>query len=141
MRWAPTAALAVVVALTLSSCGEAEDQTSTEPTAAVPSPSEPPSREALPTPSEDAGTDAIEIEIQGHRIKPNGKQVEVPAGEEITFAVTSDRAAELHVHSSPEQVLEVTEGDSTVTVVIERPGVVDVEEHETGLIVVRLEVR
>jgi plastocyanin len=137
VRRAPTAAVAVVVAFALVSCGEAEDGASAEPTATAASPSASPS----PTAGEDAATESIEIEIEGDRVTPNGKQVEVAAGEEVTFAVTSDRAAELHVHSSPEQLLEVGKGETTATVVIERPGLVDVEEHETGLVVVQLEVR
>ncbi len=68
-------------------------------------------------------------------------RVKVAAGEPINLEVESDRPAELHVHSSPEQVLEVEEGESTLTLTIERPGIVDVEEHETGKIVLQLEVR
>jgi hypothetical protein len=150
MRRAPAAAVAVVVALSLAACGATEDDTSTGPTGAVGSSSAPGTTEPTPTdstsasradPSDDDGADAIEIEIAGDRIQPNGKRVAVAAGEEVTFAVKADRAAELHVHSSPEQVLPVQEGESTIRLVIERPGIVDVEEHETGLVVVQLEVR
>ena len=93
-----------------------------------------------PLPS-DVPDDAVEIEIEGDRVEPNGKQVAVTAGEPLTLAITSDRATELHVHSSPEQMVEVTPGESTVRLTVDTPGVVDVEEHESGVVVLRLEVR
>ena len=42
---------------------------------------------------------------------------------------------------SPEQVLEVKKGESTLTLVIDRPGLVDIEEHESGMVLLQLEVR
>jgi predicted regulator of Ras-like GTPase activity (Roadblock/LC7/MglB family) len=88
----------------------------------------------------DHGT-VLEIVVEGDRVEPDGRRVEVAAGEPVTLEIESDRPAELHVHSSPEQVLEVEAGTSSLTLVIDRPGIVDVEEHETGLVVVQLEVR
>lgn len=86
-------------------------------------------------------TEPVAILIEGDRVEPSGGRVPALVGEPVTFEVTSDRPAELHVHSSPEQVLEVERGTSTVTLVIERTGIVEVEEHETGLVAVQLEVR
>ncbi|HEX6249477.1 MAG TPA: hypothetical protein VFZ64_16525 [Nocardioidaceae bacterium] len=144
-------AAAAVAALVLTGCSGTDEPTSAEspttgtttgsgsPTGAA-SPSESPT--ASPTESSDSDdSEAIEIEIEGDRVEPNGKRVKVTAGETVTFDVESDRAAELHVHSSPEQVLEVEPGESTLTLVIDRPGVVDIEEHESGRILVQLEVR
>jgi phage-related baseplate assembly protein len=85
--------------------------------------------------------DAIEISIKGDDVEPMGKRVEVKAGEPVTLHVKSDRAAELHVHSSPEQELEVEPGESTLTVTIKTPGIVDVEEHHSETVVLQLEVR
>ncbi|HEY0774590.1 MAG TPA: hypothetical protein VGD51_10940, partial [Nocardioidaceae bacterium] len=85
--------------------------------------------------------EAIEIEIEGDRVEPNGMRVKAAVGETVTLAVKSDRAAQLHVHSSPERVLEVEPGESTLELVIERPGIVDIEEHDSGLVVLQLEVR
>jgi hypothetical protein len=135
-------AAAVLMTLALSGCSASGEPPAAEPPTANDSPSRPDS--PAKTPSGDAGDDAqdaIEIEIEGDRIEPNGKRVEVSAGEPIRLAVTSDRAAELHVHSSPGQELSVARGDSTLTLRIETPGLVDVEEHESGIVVLRLEVR
>ena len=94
-----------------------------------------------PLPPEAPDDEAVEIEIEGDRVEPNGKQVAVTAGEPLTLAITSDRAAELHVHSSPEQMIEVEPGGSTVRLTVDTPGVVDVEEHESGIVVLQLGVR
>lgn len=147
MRRALVAAVAATLAL--SGCAGSDEPTAAEETPGAsasesPTPSESPSEEPTPEPTEDASedsSDAIEIEIEGDSVQPNGKRVKVSAGEPITLAVQSDRAAELHVHSSPEQVLEVRQGESTLSLTIERPGLVDVEEHDSGLVVVQLEVR
>lgn len=121
-----------VAALVLTGCGESEEPATRQATVSEsPEPSGSPSQEPEP----------IEVEIEGDRVEPNGMRVKAAAGETVTLAVKSDRAAELHVHSSPEQVLEVEPGESTLELVIERPGIVDIEEHDSGLVVLQLEVR
>lgn len=123
-----------VAALVLTGCGESEEPATRQATVSEsPEPSGSPSQEPEPEP--------IEVEIEGDRVEPNGMLVKAAAGETVTLAVKSDRAAELHVHSSPEQVLEVEPGESTLELVIERPGIVDIEEHDSGLVVLQLEVR
>ena len=59
----------------------------------------------------------------------------------INLEITSDRAGELHVHSKPEQFVEFEAGTSDAQAGHQRPGVVDIEEHESGHVVVQLEVR
>jgi hypothetical protein len=136
-------AAAALAALVLAGCGESDEPTTAEqPTASETPASDSPSASEEPTEkTSPPATEAVEIEIEGDRIEPNGMRVKVAAGEPITLEVESDRPAELHVHSSPEQVLEVKKGESTISLTIERPGIVDVEEHETGKIVLQLEVR
>lgn len=142
-------AAAVLTALALTGCAaEDEPATAEAPTpAASQSPSQDPSGSAstesspTPGPGDDPDDDALEIEIEGDRVEPNGKRVKVSAGEPVVLEVESDRAAELHVHSSPEQVLQVKRGESRIELTIKTPGVVDVEEHESGIVVLQLEVR
>ena len=123
-----------VAALVLTGCGESEEPTTSQATVSE-------SPELSGSPSQELEPEPIEVEIEGDRVEPNGMRVKAAAGETVTLAVTSDRAAELHVHSSPEQVLEVEPGESTLELVIERPGIVDIEEHDSGLVVLQLEVR
>ena len=84
--------------------------------------------------------DAIEIEIEGGKISPRGDRVKGKAVEVITLQIDSDRAGELHVHSTPEQEFSFDKGKSTIELTIDTPGVVDVEEHETGVVVLQFEV-
>ena len=83
----------------------------------------------------------VDISIKGDHVEPSGERVEAKVGRPLELHVTSDRAAELHVHSSPEQELEVKPGESTLSVTIDKPGVVEIEEHESGTVVLQLEVR
>jgi hypothetical protein len=54
--------------------------------------------------------------------------------------ITADRAGELHVHSTPEQELEFDEGESHVELTFDHPGVVEVEDHESGKVILQLQV-
>jgi glucose/arabinose dehydrogenase len=134
-----------VAALLLSACARADESTRatlTPATSRAPTPTKSqPDDAAAPQHEARDGRGAIRIEISGDRIRPNGARVAVPAGEPVLLEVESDRAAELHVHSSPEQVLAVPRGGSVLRLSIDRPGIVDVEEHHTGIVVVQLEVR
>jgi len=114
-------AAAVVAALVLAGCGADTD------------------------PGDDGGHsghgDAVEVEIQGDQVEPNGRRVEAQVGEPVGVHIESDRAGELHVHSTPEQTIPFEQGESTVEIVVDTPGVIDVEEHEAGVVVLQLEVR
>lgn len=145
-------AAAALAALTLTGCSESADpapaeepaqsQTGSESAEESPSAGESASESASGAPAgEQPADDAVEVEIEGGSVEPRGKRVDAGVGETITFRVESDRAAELHVHSVPEQVLDVQPGESTLTLVIDRPGLVEVEEHESGVVIVQLEVR
>lgn len=88
-----------------------------------------------------AGTSAsIEIEFEGDKVTPNGERVEVGAGEPVELVVKSDQPGELHVHSTPEQVLSYGAGTTTLKLTLDEPGVVDVEAHDLEIVVVQLEV-
>lgn len=138
---------AVAVALVLTGCAATDEPEATEEPTSSPSPtvtsSEPtPAESPTPSPSPtEEDDDALEIEIEGDRVTPNGERVKVTAGEPVVLEIESDRVAELHVHSSPEQFIDVRRGTSRHELTIETPGVVDVEDHDTGIVILRLEVR
>jgi hypothetical protein len=138
-------AAVAVAALFLTGCSSeepaAEESASPSSTESSDTAGPSPTESSPTTEDDDPGPEAIEIEIEGDRIEPNGMRVKVSAGEPILFETESDRAAQLHVHSSPEQVLDVAKGEGTLELVIDRPGVVDIEEHDTGMILLQLEVR
>ncbi|TQL67209.1 hypothetical protein FB381_1082 [Nocardioides albertanoniae] len=83
----------------------------------------------------------VEVSISGKSVTPKGTRIQAKVGEPVTFVVTSDRAGGLHVHSSPEQTPEFSEGTTTIQVTIDKPGVVEVEEHESDALIVQIEAR
>jgi hypothetical protein len=88
----------------------------------------------------DTSAATVDITIAGDEVTPNGDRVDVGAGEPVTLHITSDRAGELHVHSDPEQHIEYGKGETTARVTIDRPGIVDIEDHAAEVVVVQLQV-
>ena len=83
---------------------------------------------------------AVEIVVEDGTVTPKGDRIEVGVGEEVTFTVTSDAAGEVHVHSTPETSFSYEEGTTEETLTFERPGVVEVEAHDSAQLIVQLEV-
>ena len=98
-----------------------------------------PSQSTAPEDPNADGT-VIAITIDGDQVTPNGDRIKVPLGGPVTFDITADRAGELHVHSTPERELEFQHGDTQVEVSFDKPGIVEVEDHESGKVVVQLQV-
>ena len=148
MRSWPALLAAAALTLALSACGddEADPDADDSPTASstptpTPSPTASPSQvDETPSPTEEPGQ-TVAITIEGDQITPRGDRLEVDRDEVVTLEITSDRAGELHVHGKPEQYVEFGAGSSTHDLVISAPGVVDVEDHETGYVIVQLEVQ
>jgi cytoskeletal protein RodZ len=150
-RLTPLATTLLLVTLGVAGCGG--DDTTPEPDSSSSasasdsaSASESTSESASATPSDDTQTPeperpTIEITFEGDTVTPNGERVAVPLGEEIDLVVTADAPGELHVHSTPEQELAYEAGTSTLPLVIDQPGIVEVESHDLELVVVQLEVR
>jgi predicted small secreted protein len=89
--------------------------------------------------SSSAGT-TIEITIKGGKVTPHGDRVKTGVGDPVTLKIDADTAGEIHVHSSPEQEIEFPKGTSTKKLTIDRPGIVDVEDHALEQVIVQLEV-
>jgi plastocyanin len=138
-----------------TSSPSAEASASESPTG---SPSESPDESPSESPGDDATDDStdspgdvetednaveIEIEIENGRVTPSGERVDVQVGERIRFKVDSDVADELHVHSTPEHMFAVKAGDDDkeFEFTLNQPGVVEVELHELGDVVVSLAAR
>ncbi|MGZ5415548.1 MAG: hypothetical protein ACXWDI_00080 [Nocardioides sp.] len=134
----------LTTALALAACsGEetpADDETTAaaSPTASSSSPTE--SEEPEPTKEPEPEGTVVAITIKGDTVDPNGDQVKVPLGEPVILAITADRAGELHVHSSPEEEIAFKRGKTEAELTFKRPGVVEVEDHDSGKIIVELQV-
>ena len=140
------AALALVGACS----SDPEPETAPDPTpsasttAAAPSPS-PSDQESTEASTEASAPEpegpALAVTVDGDTVTPNAEELTATVGEPITITFTADRAGELHVHAKPEQYVEFTEGTTTAELVIDVPGSVEIEEHETGAVVAQVEVR
>jgi uncharacterized protein YcfL len=86
------------------------------------------------------GPTTVQVSIHGDTITPNGDRIKVGVGQPVTLKIGSDRDGELHVHSTPEQHLEYSKGSTTRKITIDKPGIVDVEDHKADVVVVSLEV-
>lgn len=142
-------ALTVTAALTAALSGCASDPEPATPSSASTSESTSPtpagspsaSSKEKPTPKEtpESGPELV-VTISGSEVSPNAEVISVDTDEPLLVRFTSDRPGELHVHSKPEQVLEFPAGKSEQELVIETPGLVEIEEHETGAVVAQLKV-
>jgi hypothetical protein len=85
-------------------------------------------------PSTDALT--VDVQIDDGEVTPAGDRVGAEAGEPIRLNVSSDQADEIHVHSTPEQEFAVIAGNRQMfEFTIHRPGVYEVESHETDTVI------
>ncbi len=141
----PRILIAAVAAATLllGGCGDTEPQTADEtptPSASADEPAdEPTETETEEETPEPEGT-VVEITINGDNVEPSGARVEAELGEPIILQITSDREGELHVHSTPEQTIGYGQGTTEAELTIDQPGVIEVEDHHSGLVIVQLEV-
>lgn len=140
--------LVLVLAGSLSACGDDTEPSTGSPAASESPSSSPSSSASSSTPedesgSEDAGDDTVTVEVtrEGDTFTPNGERVELAVGQTLVLEVTADEAGELHVHSTPEQDLAYEAGTSEHEITVDRPGVVEVESHDPDSIVLQLEVR
>ena len=133
------APLVLVLAASLSACGGDGD---TDPPATDQSSSSSPSDS--PSDSGSSSTDdgvAVTVTREGDSFTPNGERVELGVDQTLVLTIEADEAGELHVHSTPEQEIAYDAGTSEHEIVVDRPGVVEVESHEPDVILLQLEVR
>jgi hypothetical protein len=136
--------LLLSLGLLVGGCGDESEPATDDPSTPTSSPATP-SEEPTRTPSEkgeEPGPEGpvVDIAVEGDSISPNGERVEGKVGEPITLDIRSDRAGELHVHSTPEQTVDFESGTTTAKLTIDQPGVVEVEEHESGFVVLQLQI-
>ena len=121
-RFSTTVAVSFTLVLALAACGSGDEDTT------------PP---AEPT---DLGP-LLTVTIDGDQISPNAEEIDLGTGDKLLVEVQSDRAGELHVHSAPEQLVEFADGTTNSEIVVNTPGTVEVEDHDTSAVVALIEVR
>ena len=133
------APLVLVLAASLSACGGDGD---TDPPATDQSSSSSPSDSPSDSGSTSTGGGAaVTVTREGDSFTPTGERVELGVDQTLVLTIEADQAGELHVHSTPEQEIAYDAGTSEHEIVIDRPGVVEVESHEPDVILLQLEVR
>jgi hypothetical protein len=129
------APLVLVLAAALTACGGGED---TDPPATDQGSSSTP---ADPGSSSSGGGAAVTVTREGDSFTPNGERVELGVDQTLVLTIEADEAGELHVHSTPEQEIAYDAGTSEHEIVVDRPGVVEVESHDPDVVLLQLEVR
>ncbi len=124
--------LVASAAFALSGCGGEEPDSSASPTGTASSQHSDHSSPVGAT---------VDVKIEGDEVTPVAQAVEIGVGETVVLNVTSDRSGELHVHSSPEQELEFEAGTTNLQVTLDQPGSVDIEEHVSDSLIVRVLVK
>lgn len=137
--------IGLAAVLVLAACGTSEPESGLDasPTQSGQSGSSAPAgtTSAKPTPTPGDTTTTIDVKVTGNDISPNAEKVKVKRGEQVTLEIVSDREGEFHVHSTPEQQISFGPGRTGATLTFDRPGLVDVEEHESQKLLVQFEVR
>ena len=93
------------------------------------------------TVSTPADAKVIAVTITADSVTPSGAKVDVRRNQPIVLQIDAAAAGEIHVHSTPEKHIEFPAGKSAVTLTIDQPGVVDVEDHTLDKLIVQLEVK
>ena len=123
--------------LLLTACG-----TGTEPAATPPAPPAsvaPSSAAPTATPPTSAGT-TIDITYAGGEISGDTGRIDLDTGEQVTLTVTSDVAEQVHVHGV-DLYIDLEPGTpATTTFAQQAPGVYEVELHDAGTVLTRLQV-
>lgn len=87
-----------------------------------------------------AGSEIIRITLDGKTVSPSAERREIKLNQPVVFQISSNAAGQLHVHSSPEHVVDFPAGESEITLTFKAPGVIDVEDHALDKLIVQLEV-
>ena len=98
-----------------------------------------PAPSTQPSPTRAPAGTTVDITIKGGKIIPNGDRVTAKVGRPITLKIDADTAGEIHVHSTPERKIAYAPGTSTKTLTIDQPGIVDVEDHGLGQVIVQIQ--
>ena len=134
--WPPCPWASPAAATTVSDdAGDTETTTTATPGRAV-------GQRAVSRPTQpDDDAVVLDITIADGEVTPAGETVDAKVGQQIELRVDSDAEDELHVHSNPEHEFEVKAADGQdFTFTIEQPGQVEIETHETGVVVAELVV-
>ena len=142
-RRLPAAALAAGLALTLlTACGT--DEETAAPVPAVSATNTPSGAAATTSPEPEVTPDdaqVVSITVASGEATGVEPRTQVPLGTRVRLTITSDVVDEVHVHGYDlTQPLPAGQA-STLEFVADRPGIFEVEMHDSGQVLTRLQVQ
>ena len=142
MSLRPMAIVLTTLALLFTGCASDDAPSSDSAAPAATSQTESgKSRRSKPSREQDSPSGpTVDIAIEGGEFSPQAQRIQAKVGEPVTLNIDSDVAGEFHVHSDPEQEIAFKAGESTHEITIDQPGVVEVESHDLGGVILQLEV-
>jgi hypothetical protein len=141
MHQLPAALAALLLAGSLAACGSTGETTDNGSAGESPTASESSADEPATGKGDGSGDNAgtVEITISGDEVEPDGKRIEVESGSELVLEITADAPGSLHAHTTPEQEIHYGKGTTRAAVSVDQPGVVEVESHELGVVVLQIQ--
>jgi hypothetical protein len=130
-------AAAYLLVAALAGCGGSDtppERSSTPP--ATEQPGQSPSLNAEPPAGE-----VIEISIVDGRVEPALDRVEVARGESVRIVVSSDVPDEVHLHGYDLEAAVTPDEDAVIEFVADQTGLFELETHESGLVLLQLQVQ
>ena len=133
----------LVLTLPLAACGTDEDEPSSAPTvSATTAPSGTPSATAEPSPSATADdAQLISVTVAGGEVTGVEPRTAVPVGSKVRLTVTSDVVDEIHVHGYDLTTALAAGQAAQLEFVADRPGIFEIELHDAGTVLTRLQVQ
>ena len=131
--------LSAALLLALSGCAGTDSSASPAASAASASSTSPAAELSTTTPVPPAGQQ-LAVQVAGGKVTGDTGRVPVPVGDHVTLTITSDVADAVHVHGYDltTALTPGTPADLTFDATI--PGVVEVELHEAGTVLLSLQV-
>src|SRR5690606_17348650 len=134
-------ATAVVLAAALAGCGDGDGAPTGDPRVTTPTSTAAPTSEgptsAPPTPD----ARLLEFEIVDGQASPPLDRVAVAYGEAVRIAGTSDQPDGIHLHGYGRSAQVGPGEEGVIEFVADQTGLFELETHESGLILLQLEVR
>lgn len=142
-RPAALAGVALVL-LVLTGCGRDDPAAAPTPSdqaaaSTRPAPSASPTATPEPTVTPD-DAQVVSLTVAGGQVTGDTGRVEIPVGTTVRLTVTADAADQVHVHGF-DLTQAVTPGQATqLEFVADQPGMFEVELHDAGSVLTRLQV-
>ncbi|RBY95823.1 hypothetical protein DQ237_11785 [Blastococcus sp. TF02-8] len=123
--------------LVVAGCAGTEAPDASEPTATTSGAAE--SSASSSAPADDART-SLAVEVAGGQVTGDTGRVPVALGDRVTISITSDTADEAHLHGYDVETALSPGTPAQLNVDATIPGVFELELHESGTVLLTLQV-